>query len=395
MGQIFRFFFGAVVIGFLGACVSVGQNVGPSENAMPVTRENARLASWLGARFEQLAEDENIPGMSIGVVRNGANSAVVNLGYHNRSAQQPTGSNSIYQIASLSKTLTGAMVNSLIARGRIDPQASVGSYLSPLVDAEAKVQLDMITVENLLQHTAGISETDCSVYRERQEGEAWSQGYTRGQLVTDLDALEINPERIGKFAYSSCGYAVLGLVAEVAANKGFAALIDEYITDAYGMKDTAISLSASQLKRLTTPYRKDDRAIATAVSDMGMATPGSAIYSTIDDLMIFQLAQMRAYRAAASGGKPSPLVLTRRMADVPGEPVKFGYGLIQLSHPKGIFYLHDGDADGFASVYVFSPEHDLGLTILTTSGGKWLNDAAIETMVEMIDRTYLSEGVRD
>ncbi|AWW73725.1 hypothetical protein CD351_04725 [Erythrobacter sp. KY5] len=370
----------------LGACAADNGGVRHATDgaSAEMAVEDMDVRALLTTRFADIAETEDIPAMSIGVVRGGRKAAIVNLGHHDRSGERPVDAQSIYQIASLSKTLTGALVSTMIADGAIDPQRSVASYLGDIVSDDASRQLEAITVENLLQHTAAIPEQACSLYRQREEGEAWPHGYSRAKLVADLDVIKIDRSKVGSFAYSSCGYAVLGLVAESAGGQDFASLLAGNVTRPNGMRDTTVVPDAMQRKRVTTPYRKDDRSTATSTSVMGMATPGSAIYSTLDDLMTFQIAQLAAYRRPANAAGPSPLVLTTNLTDVEGQPVKFGYGLIQLSHPKGTFYLHDGDADGFAAVYVFSPEHDLGLTILTTSGGRWLTDAAIETMVEII-----------
>ena len=370
----------------LGACATDNGGVRhAAEGAwVEMAGEDMDVRSLLTNRFAEIAEREDIPAMSIGVVRGGRRVAIGSLGYHDRTGERLVDAQSIYQIASLSKTLTGALVNTMIADGAIDPQRSVASYLGDIVSDDANWQLEAITVENLLQHTAAIPEQACSLYRQREEGEAWPHGYSRAELVADLNAIKIDRRRVGSFAYSSCGYAILGLVAETAGGQDFASLLARHVTGPNAMRDTTIEPDDTQRMRLTTPYRKDDRSIATSTSVMGMATPGSAIYSTLDDLMSFQIAQLAAYRRPSDAARPSPLVLTDSLADVEGQPVKFGYGLIQLSHPKGTFYLHDGDADGFAAVYVFSPEHDVGLIILTTSGGRWLNDAAIEIMVEII-----------
>lgn len=378
----------------LGACATDNGGVRHATEGASVEMagEDMDVSSLLTIRFAEIAEREDIPAMSIGVVRGGRKVAIVNLGHHDRTGERPVDAQSIYQIASLSKTLTGALVNTMIADGAIDPQRSVASYLGAIVNDDASRQLEAITVENLLQHTAAIPEQACSLYRQREGGEAWSEGYSRQELVADLDVIQIDRSRVGSFAYSSCGYAILGLVAETAGGQDFASLLTRHVTRPNGMDDTTVVLDDTQRMRVTTPYRKDDRSIATSTSVMGMATPGSAIYSTLDDLMTFQIAQLAAYRRPADAANPSPLVLTTSLAEVEGQPVKFGYGLIELSHPNGTFYLHDGDADGFAAVYVFSPEHDLGLTILTTSGGRWLNDAAIATMVEMITSNGTPRG---
>ncbi|WP_305764582.1 serine hydrolase [Colwellia marinimaniae] len=60
------------------------------------------------------------------------------------------------------------------------------------------------------------------------------------------------------------------------------------------------------------------------------------------------------------------------------------------SHSKAITSMialelfHGGDLDGFGSEYRFSPEHGVGVVMLTSSGGKKFINFAIDTMAELL-----------
>ena len=341
-------------------------------------------------------QSENIPSISSGVIHDGTIRIDSSFGALDRNNVTPASSDSIYQIASLSKTLTGIVIQSLIVAGKLDPQEEIASYLAPVLTAKAKTQLGGITLVQLMQHRSGIADSDCSVYRNRAESEVVRTGYTRAELVADLNAMDMTGRKTGSFGYTSCGYAVAGLIGELVSGEDFDALLRHYVAEPYDMSDTAVALNDAQKSRLVTAYDKRDRSEAVLPYIMGKAAPGSAIYSTVHDLQNLQIAQIRAYRDFENGGAAGPLILTESVA--PSElrqgagKAMFGSGLIIVPHPKGPFYVHDGDIDGFASVYAFSPRHNAGVVILTGSGGQWVTENAIKVLVEIIDKTGETPG---
>ncbi len=139
------------------------------------------------------------------------------------------------------------------------------------------------------------------------------------------------------------------------------------------------------------PYRKTDRTRTTKVSLMGMGTPASGVYSDITDLLNLQKQHIHAYRAFIDHGAPNDLIMTERT--VAGRGIRFGAHPLVVQTPSGRLYLHDGDMDGFASVYVFSSEHNVGLVLLTSSGGKWFGDLSIEAITGLMDETHMKNPV--
>lgn len=352
------------------------------------------IAQKVQRKLSAISQSEDIPSISSGVIYRGKRGTGANVGTLDRNSGAPVGDDSIYQIASLSKTLTGVIIQSLIVEGRLDPQEDIATYLAPVLTAEAKKQLGGITLVQLMQHRSGITDKDCTVYRNRAEGEVVQGGYTRTELVADLNAVDMSGRDTDTFGYTSCGYAVAGLVGEIVTDQDFDALLRKYVTEPYDMPDTVVTLNDAQKTRLVRAYNKRDRSEAVLPYIMGKASPGSAIYSTVHDLQNLQAAQMKAYRKFARDGIAGPLILTKEVASAElrhgaGE-AKFGSGLIIVPHPKGPFYLHDGDLDGFASVYVFSPKDNAGVVILTGSGGEWITKSAIEILVDLIDENQES-----
>jgi len=333
----------------------------------------------------EVVQKHDIPAVSVGFIHQGQVMSYLSLGAQVRGGA-PVDEASIYQIASLSKLLTGITVRQLILQERLAVDGYVADYLDGDLTDEAVTNLSGITVSDLLQHRSGIQDTDCALYRDRLDGEPWLDGYDRAALIADLNNLPPQSSGTTSFSYSSCGYAVLGLVAENVGQTRFAQLLQREVAMRFGMTQTFVTPDASQQEALVTPYRKTDRFAVTAPSILGMATSGSGIYSTVRDLTRLQEQQLATYRD--QGNASRPLMLTGETGEGPDPSMRFGAGLIQVEMPMGQLFVHDGDADGFAAVYAFLPEHNVGTVLLTSSGGAWVQDTAmaiLNTLVSEID----------
>lgn len=336
-----------------------------------------KTKQWIIKEVETTMVDHDIPAISIGVIQDGALLLEQGFGVKKRGAAEMVNEHSIYQIASQSKTFTGIIANHLIMEGKLDPETSIVNYLSDVLNEAAKERLKAVKLKQVLQHSAGISNTACKVYRERVDGEYWLKGYSKEELINDLNQLELVYEPGTQWDYSNSGYAVLGFICEIVTGEKYADLLTRYITDTYQLHDTNISLQDAQKANLLTPYKPFDRQVATRASLMGMATPGSAIYSSSHDLSVMMMEQIKAYQEEA---KQSPLVLTNDVAQTNmGETFFYGYGLI-MEKGKTITYGHGGDADGFGCEYVFIPSKGIGVVLLSSSGGDWMKKLAFDIL---------------
>ncbi|QLG46980.1 serine hydrolase domain-containing protein [Costertonia aggregata] len=341
-----------------------------------ITKEkNSIEQNPIEKKIEKAMAENNVPSLSIGIIRDGKIDVLKGFGTKSRKDTTKVNENSIFQIASQSKMFTGIMVNNLIQEGKLNLEESITSYFPSDINENAKKRLDKIKLKFLLNHTSGIPSDACSVYSERIDGDAWTKGYSIEQLIKDINTIKLEFEPGSQFQYSNSGYAVVGFICETVSNLSYSQLLEKYVTLPYELNNTSVRLSDTQALRLVRPYRKDNRMIATEPSNMGMATPASAIYSNATDLTNILAEQIKAYRLYDSLNEQSPLILTKQTSKM-DEKLQYGFGLIKMTSGSDIKYSHGGDADGFACEYFFSPQKNTGVVLLTSSGGRWLGELA-------------------
>lgn len=330
------------------------------------------LIIWLRNIIEDTMEANNIPALSIGIIREGQIYYSDGFGNLERGNGKEVTDKSLYQIGSSTKQFTGIIIRNLIAEGKLDLKGSLITYIPEnALTAEAKEKLKDITVKDMLLHRSGLPNR--APGNKRIDGDPMLIPYNEYDLIKDLNQITLDFQPDTEGAYSNFGYAVLGFVAELASGNAYSALVEKYIAKKYNLENTFIHPNWEQLSSIVTPYRKDDRDIKSAPWRMGKIAPAGGVYSNIHDLSKLMIQQIHAYREFSRTGKAdNPLILTDQYEE---EGSHYGFGLAKnVDEVTGIRYGHGGDLDGYASSYVFSPEKGKGFILLTSSGGSWIGD---------------------
>lgn len=332
-------------------------------------KKNKTLIQQIKTGLDSTMKAENIPAVSIGIIRDGALLLHTGLGLLERGQDKKVNEQTIYQIGSLSKMFTGIIANHLTSAGKLDLQESILTYLPATISAKAKKRLAGVTVEHLLLHRSGIRR-DPPTNRRKNGNAPLLIEYTEADMIHDLNKLTLKSAPGAEVRYSNYGYAVLGYICEQAGGMEFPALVKKYVTEPYGLTNTFLYPNDEQKTCIPMPYQPNHRERKTAPWKMGKLAPAGGIFSNTTDLLKLMSRQMESYRQFLETGRRDALVLTNQ-----NDPVglHYGYGLYKNVKADRTFYFHGGDLDGFSSVYIFSPENNFGLIILTSSGGSWIH----------------------
>jgi CubicO group peptidase (beta-lactamase class C family) len=194
--------------------------------------------------------------------------------------QEPTRTDTIYDMASLSKLFTGLVAVKLMDQHRLDPDAYVVQYL-PAFASHGKSD---ITVNQLLTHTSGLLPDPVPAL--------WT--LPPDQRVNGI--LDTTPEAPAgsEYKYSDINYMTLALVEQAITGKTLDVLVHDYITGPLHMTSTMYNPPAYLLPRIaaeeyeTTPARgmvrgqvHDENAWA-----LGGVAGHAGVFSDADDMAI-------------------------------------------------------------------------------------------------------------
>ncbi|WP_425884702.1 serine hydrolase domain-containing protein [Micromonospora sp. DT81.3] len=152
----------------------------------------------------------NVPGAAVAVVRDGE--TVWSTGYGLASVREGTevSTDTVFQVGSISKTLTAWGVMHLVETGQISLDAPVESYLTRWAFPPSAYDSSDVTVSRVLSHTAGLNRVD---------GYPLPGDQPLPSLEDHLDgnngggqSLRIDLEPGQQFNYSNAGYTLLQLM---------------------------------------------------------------------------------------------------------------------------------------------------------------------------------------
>jgi len=105
-------------------------------------------------RIDGYVEKNNIPALVVAISREGKTVYIVR-GKTRRKNGLPISDRSVFQVASLSKTFTGIIANSLVEQGLIGLQTPISEYLQEDLLSADLARIEHIAIEDVLHHRAG------------------------------------------------------------------------------------------------------------------------------------------------------------------------------------------------------------------------------------------------
>ena len=234
----------------------------------------------LTARFEQYVrpyvETNNFSGQIL-ISRKGKVLFNKAYGIANREFGVPNDLNTVFHIASLSKTFTAAAVLILEQKGLLTTDDFVSRYVPdfPLGDK--------ITIHHLLSHTSGI--TDVNDLPEYDH--ASLQHQTPETLVALFKNKPLEFQPVEKYQYTSSNYALLALIIERVSKKNFNDFLHENIFGPLAMSRTLEHNNMMRIvNKMADGYECDGSFGSQRVPylDWSSKAGGGAVASTADDL---------------------------------------------------------------------------------------------------------------
>ncbi|MBF4613505.1 serine hydrolase domain-containing protein [Curtobacterium sp. VKM Ac-1376] len=291
---------------------------------------------------------------------------VTSGGHGDRGDAQRPDADTVYRIASCTKSVTAATLLTLVARGVLDLDAPITDFVPaftavPLPTPDSPVP----TVRMLLTMSAGFPTDDPWADRQESISDAELDLVLRNGLLFD----SIPGTR---FAYSNLGYALLGRVVAVVSGRPFTAAAQDTVLRPLGLDDTAFSADGSRGVVATgfRSYAGDWEPLA--MTGPGAFSPIGGLFSTVRDLARWATHLASAFSDVPEHGPVSPAarrLMQQAMRVVPpvGVPgssraMAYGFGLfVEQDDRFGELVSHSGGYPGFSAHMRWSVRDGLGV----------------------------------
>jgi CubicO group peptidase (beta-lactamase class C family) len=216
------------------------------------------LAKRVDAVVDSAIADQRLVGTVVLVLRDGQLVYHRAAGLADREAGRPMTEDTIFRLASVTKPLVSAAAMHLVEQGRLGLDDPVSRWLPDFNPKLADGTTPVITVSQLLNHTAGLSYG----FLESTRGPYRTAGVSDGLGEPEISFAE-NLKRIasvplsyppGKGWQYSMATDVLGAVLEQASGQSLPVLMRESVTGPLGLTDTGFSVT--DIKRLSAAYQE-------------------------------------------------------------------------------------------------------------------------------------------
>lgn len=299
---------------------------------------------------------------------------LLNQGYglRNVASHLPNNPNTIFQIGSITKQFTAALILKLQEQDQLNILDKISLYFPGYPNG------DKIRIEHLLTHTSGIfNYTDDRVFMQKQAMKPVSH---ESMIAIFKDKpLKFIPG--SDFEYSNSNYYLLGCIIEKVTGKPYEKVLDQVILKP--LKMTATGLDFLKIQNINKAkgylvYSKESSKESEEF-DPTVSYAAGSLYTTTADL--------NKWLAGLASGK----IISRESYKKAITPYKnkYGYGNYINTISGKTLVAHGGLTFGYTSYLGRIIEDDLNIIILNNMVNYSINDIAKNILALLYDKPYI------
>lgn len=377
-----RAFLGAGLSAFLLPAVATEERL-----ALP----SADLASFIQSEMRKA----NIPGLAVGLARDGAVQFAQGYGMADIAQQRAVTADTMFHIASITKVVTATMIMRLAERGKLALDESIAGYLDFPV-SNPRFRDTAITFRQLLTHTSSISDARYYEIDFRQHGHDADQRLSdflkqyltpKGAHYSEAKCFSAAPPG-SSWDYCNVGFALLGYLAGRIGGGDMREQTRKDIFAPLAMHHTSWTIKDTPKSGSAAPYDLVDGALV-AVEPVGFPDwPVGMLRSSIGDFMKFIAAAANAgHSEGVSVLGASAMAQMLKMQTPVGLPAWLsGQGLGWMESPLGGRAMPNhwgGDPGVFTAAYL-NPATRSGVAVFTNVSASAENKIAVKNIANRL-----------
>ncbi|HEX7898155.1 MAG TPA: serine hydrolase domain-containing protein [Planctomycetota bacterium] len=276
----------------------------------------------------------------------------------------------VFEIGSITKAFTGALLATLAAEGKVAPDDPVQRHLPPDWTAPSRLGRP-ITLAQLATHTSGLPRLPDNLGPKDLRNPY--ADYSDARLREFLARVTLGTSPGERYAYSNLGAGLLGWILARVDGRSYEELVVDRICGPLGLKDTRIALSDGQKRRLA-PGHSGGQAVWNW--DIPVISGAGALRSTADDLLRFLAANLEGRFAASH--QP-------RFRTSEGDTwVALGWHVSPLPGGRPMVW-HNGGTGGYRSFAGFVKESRTAVVVLSNTAEDFVDPLGV-AILELLQR---------
>lgn len=269
--------------------------------------------------------------------------------------------NSLFEIASITKTFTGALVAKAVLAKKLNLDDDIRNYLNGDY-SNLEFEGHPITIKHLLTHSMGLKNKltkGFEAIRNKVTSGTYDHKtdvYTIDDLLEELKTVEVTTQPGTVFAYNSLGPELLAYILEQVNQKPFKAQMNTFFKE-IGMNDTYLDESHKHKDRLVKGYKGDT--LAPIDHDPVYGAAGGAI-STLPDLATY-MKYLVDNKNEPWIKEVSRILFTDKEDD---ENIGYLWQGIDTAEEEGFYYSKTGTSNRIQSGILICPDSDYAIAVL-------------------------------
>lgn len=295
----------------------------------------------------------NIPGVSLAIVSNGKVAHHKTYGYANLEQKLPVTEKTIFEGASISKSLFSFFVMKYVEEGKLDLDKPLFLYLD-YPDISHDERYKKITARMVLSHRSGLPN-----WRENEPDKK----------------IKIKFEPGTNFEYSGEGYQYLAMVLKEIEGGNWNDLERSFqnkIAKPLNMEHTVFIQNKYTIKNKAEPYDKNNKWIDWKNNywykkDNGIFVSASSIHTESIDFSKWMIAVMKNELLSKNSYDELFKHHSKLNTSDSGTTYYYSLGYITGDNEYSNTYFHSGSNDGFTCWYLLDTKKDWGFAVFTNS----------------------------
>lgn len=368
-----------ILLSVLSGLACYAQN---TQEKLSDNKLKTRLDSLVNSTVSAFMNDSSRVGLSIGIIKDGI-SLFYNYGTTEKGKRQIPTANSVYELASITKTFSSALLAKAVLDKKVKLDDDIRLYLDgkyPNLEYKG-VPIKLINLANLTSGLPNWMPDNKDLFSKANPDsipyilDAIHKKYSRADLYRDLHHVKLDTVPGSVTRHCNTAAQLLGYIMERVYGARIDQLLKKYFAEPLKMRNTAFLADGKLPAALVKGYDGKGRVMPFIVwEDLRVA---ASISSTASDMLKYMAYQM--------DGSKAEVMLSHRPTN--GTPEN---GAIALNWKvnvtdKGIRkFSHTGGSLGFSSYIVFYPDQKTGIILLANEAGPTTQGALISLADKII-----------
>ena len=346
------------------------------------------IKTIISTHFQRYAEQELFSAIQVSIkTKDKINT--YSAGNRSRTAGSiPITATDLFNIGSITKSFTAALVLLAEGEGKLKLQAKLGEYLPDYSHWSELSLTSLLNMSSGLPNYSNAPKINYLMSKNLQQ--YWSQS----ALIDLVYSAEFNPPRKTGYFYSNTGYVLMDMILHNQYKIPFQTLLTEKIFKPLKLQNTFYPIPnypSKLFQRLVRGYSynvyDNPELLGRDVTDNNLSWAGAAggIVANSEDVIhwveslfigneLLTPTQQKTMQTLISLANGSPISSTN--AD---EPRGFGLGLVQAFDAKiGSYWFYEGETLGYRALYIYVPCNQVIISTLFNSATNSENDHAHE-----------------